>query len=244
MSTTTEALRMARDMIATERQAFADCNVRPDGGFDEEDAEAVADYDRALAQIDAALAASEAQAEPVALPVAVNRALFAPECDRLSEWALTGPAQRAALESFAERLLLTHQPAPQQPAPAERGERGEQTAQGVAKLVDRLLAYSDIRRNDPRENREALRDLILGELNDELEAVRRAALSAAPRVPLTDEQVLACVRSVGAPAPMGLMRDRGAYEVTEPTWFLTQLVRAIERAHGIAAAPQPEGGHS
>jgi hypothetical protein len=36
---------------------------------------------------------------------AVNRALFADECQRLSEWALIGPVQRAALESFAERLL-------------------------------------------------------------------------------------------------------------------------------------------
>lgn len=36
---------------------------------------------------------------------AVNRALFADECQRLAEWALIGPVQRAALESFAERLL-------------------------------------------------------------------------------------------------------------------------------------------
>lgn len=57
--------------------------------------------------------------------------------------------------------------------------------------------------------------------------------SPAQREPLSDAQVLACVRSVGVPAPMGLTRDRGPYEVTEPTWFLTELVRAIERAHGI-----------
>jgi hypothetical protein len=41
-------------------------------------------------------------------------------------------------------------------------------------LVERLLKYSDIRRNDPRENREALRDLIVGELADELRAVQAA----------------------------------------------------------------------
>jgi hypothetical protein len=41
-------------------------------------------------------------------------------------------------------------------------------------LVERLLKYSDLRRNDPRENREALRDLIVGELADELQAVRKA----------------------------------------------------------------------
>jgi hypothetical protein len=81
-----------------------------------------------------------------------------------------------------------------------------------------------------------------GPVNASWAAWQARALVSAPRVPLTDEQMLACVRSVGAPAPMGLMRDRGAYEVTEPTWFLTQLVRAIERAHGIAAAPQPKEG--
>lgn len=39
------------------------------------------------------------------LGVVVNRALFDPACQRLSEWALIGPVQRAALETFAERLL-------------------------------------------------------------------------------------------------------------------------------------------
>ena len=39
------------------------------------------------------------------LGAAVNRALFAEDCRRLSEWALIGPVQRAAVESFAERLL-------------------------------------------------------------------------------------------------------------------------------------------
>lgn len=63
--------------------------------------------------------------------------------------------------------------------------------------------------------------------------------SQAVAQPLTDEQILDCVRSVGVPAPMGLTRDRGPYEITEPSWFLTQLVHAIERAHGIG---QPAGG--
>lgn len=62
------------------------------------------------------------------------------------------------------------------------------------------------------------------------------------RVPLTEKQMLDCVRSVGTPAPMGLTRDRGPYEVTEPTWFLIQLVRAVERAHGIAAPQTPAPG--
>lgn len=44
----------------------------------------------------------------------------------------------------------------------------------LAPLVERLLKYSDIRCNDPRESREALRDLILGELADELRAMQAA----------------------------------------------------------------------
>lgn len=53
--------------------------------------------------------------------------------------------------------------------------------------------------------------------------------------PLTEVDMLDCVRSVGVQAPMGLTRDRGPYEVTEPTWFLVQLVRAIERKIRAAA---------
>lgn len=66
-----DVARMARDMISTERQSFADCNVVPEltegddpdnfisiGGalFEQHDADVVADYDRALAKIDAAIA--------------------------------------------------------------------------------------------------------------------------------------------------------------------------------------------
>lgn len=59
---------------------------------------------------------------------------------------------------------------------------------------------------------------------------------AAPEPPaaemktLSDEEILACVRSVLLPRPMGLTRDVGPYDVTEPSYYLTQLVRAIERA--------------
>lgn len=62
----------------------------------------------------------------------------------------------------------------------ENSEQGQPLAvplsDQVGQLVERLLKYSDIRRNDPRENRDALRDLILGELDEELEAVRNAEL--------------------------------------------------------------------
>jgi hypothetical protein len=51
-----------------------------------------------------------------------------------------------------------------------------------------------------------------------------ASLAFAPRVPLTDKQISALW-----PAPY----------ISE---YMTTFARAVERAHGIAAAPQPEGG--
>ena len=41
---------------------------------------------------------------------------------------------------------------------------GSPLTEELGRLVERLLAYSDIRRNDPRESREALRDLVTAEL--------------------------------------------------------------------------------
>ena len=66
---------------------------------------------------------------------------------------------------------------------------------------------------------------------------------AAVPQPLKDEQILECVRSIGLPKPMGLTRDVGPYEVTEPSYYLQLLVRAIEAAHGITgAAREPSNG--
>lgn len=64
------------------------------------------------------------------LGIAVNRALFDPACQRLNEWALIGPVQRAALESFAERLLA-----------AERARVAELEAALAARQaeIDRLM---------------------------------------------------------------------------------------------------------
>ena len=41
---------------------------------------------------------------------------------------------------------------------------------GLGRLVERMLSYSDIRGNDPRESRELLRDLLVDELRDALRA--------------------------------------------------------------------------
>lgn len=56
------ALHVARDFIHTDRMSLADCSTAPDGSIDPDDAEAVADYDNALALIDAAIAKVTSQA--------------------------------------------------------------------------------------------------------------------------------------------------------------------------------------
>ena len=53
-----EALRVARDCVSTDRQALADSHTGPDG-LDEDGAAGVAEYDRALAVIDSAIAKAE-----------------------------------------------------------------------------------------------------------------------------------------------------------------------------------------
>jgi hypothetical protein len=56
---------------------------------------------------------------------------------------------------------------------------------------------------------------------------------------LTDERLIACIRSAAGPAvPMGLLRDRGPYEVTEPTLFARNLASLIEREVRAALAQQ------
>lgn len=68
----------------------------------------------------------------------------------------------------------------------------------------------------------------------------RAAAPVAQPLTLTDEQLIACIRGAAAGSvPMGLLRDVGPYEVTEPTWFARSLANAILKAAGAAAA-QPE----
>lgn len=69
--------------------------------------------------------------------------------------------------------------------------------------------------------------------------------STAPveRVPLSDEQVLACIRSAKVgPVPMGMTRERGPYDVTEPTYFAQRFASAViaeyERLNGISATPR------
>ena len=49
------ALIVAREFISTDRTALADCAMDHEGRMSEDDAAAVADYDKALLQIDAAI---------------------------------------------------------------------------------------------------------------------------------------------------------------------------------------------
>lgn len=62
------------------------------------------------------------------------------------------------------------------------------------------------------------------DLNAKLRALNVARANVPP---MTDEDILKCVRSVGTPIPMGLIRDRGPYEVSEPTYFSRRFVEAI-----------------
>ena len=73
----------------------------------------------------------------------------------------------------------------------------------------------------------------------------RVAAHPAPveRVTLSDEQVLACIRSAQVgPVPMGMTLERGPYDVTEPTYFAQRFARAViaeyERLSGISATPR------
>jgi hypothetical protein len=67
----------------------------------------------------------------------------------------------------------------------------------------------------------------------------RAALEAQPakREPLTEEQILRCIQSIGLGDILRLTYDSGPYEVTKPTHEAVNLARAIERAHGISTDP-------
>ncbi len=58
------------------------------------------------------------------------------------------------------------------------------------------------------------------------------------RVPLTEQQIVACITK--ADCHGGAMRmsyGSGPYEITRPTLNALAIVRAVERAHGIGAAP-------
>lgn len=63
---------------------------------------------------------------------------------------------------------------------------------------------------------------------EDIDAKLRALNVARANVPpMTDEDILQCVRSVGLPIPMGLIRERGPYDVSEPTYFSRRFVAAI-----------------
>lgn len=88
MTTTPEVLQMARDALAL--------NAELDS--------AVPAAER-LACTRAAIAALDALAQQASVPASrITEALSLPACTRLREWAAIGPAQRAAVESFADAL--------------------------------------------------------------------------------------------------------------------------------------------
>ena len=82
---------------------------------------------------------------------------------------------------------------------------------------------------------EALRDAHPGESAAlDVAGLLDEAVSAlsAPQAPLTDEQMLKCLRSITKANELRLARDVGPYEVTEPTQDFRDLVQAV-RAAGV-----------
>jgi hypothetical protein len=79
---------------------------------------------------DAPIAQAEAVQPPMPLPVAVNHALLnTAGTERLREWALIGPVQRAALETFAEALL----------------NAGHERAERLRAAVDEAALWTELR---------------------------------------------------------------------------------------------------
>jgi hypothetical protein len=59
--------------------------------------------------------------------------------------------------------------------------------------------------------------------------------------PLTEEQIVACITEAGCHGgAMRMSYGSGPYEITRPTINAIELVRAVERAHGIVAQEGPE----
>ena len=70
--------------------------------------------------------------------------------------------------------------------------------------------------------------------------VHRTPLYAHPpqqRKPLTERQIVSALADAGCCGTVKLTYDSGPYEVTCATAAAIDLVRAIERAHGIGEAP-------
>jgi hypothetical protein len=122
-----------------------------------------------------------------------------------------------------------------QPAPLPATSREPVT---LADVLDALNLFNRPKPNEDDGQWEVGHFIRVDYLPDFINIIAAAWFAPLPaREPLKDEQILSCVRSIGLIAPMGLTRDRGPYEVTEPTWYLIELVRAIEAAHGITATP-------
>lgn len=111
---------------------------------------------------------------------------------------------------------------------------------GQRKLVRRGHAQGLLREIAAWMRREGVGDCEAVELVsayiDAIEAAPPAPMTAEKASPLTDERIVACVQSIPLPRPMGLVRDVGPYEITEPTQYLRLLVRSVEQAIGSPPA--------
>lgn len=61
----------------------------------------------------------------------------------------------------------------------------------------------------------------------------------AQRVPLTEDQLMACLVESECVGTVRMSHESGPYDITRPSIKAVRLARAIEAAHGI---PAPKGG--
>ena len=154
-------------------------------------------------------------------------------------------AVRRALEFAAEHMHSDWPERCQEIVRRARAALSEQPAVDPWRPLGLTLEAALNRGDDPAllmdENsplRDELRRLLAGQSNEPV-----AHPAPVERVTLSDEQVLACIRSAQVgPVPMGMTRERGPYDVTEPTYFAQRFARAViaeyERLNGISATPR------
>lgn len=155
--------------------------------------------------------------------------------DKLREalQALYDAIERDGDPAFAHLLVEARaalaEPVADEPvAPAESGEYPPLPEPAGMTEINPYIGLGPM---DPHHGKQTLTWYTADQMRAYVDADR------AQRVPLTDEQIVSCLSSVARSVPKGLTYDSGPYDITKPTAFLVQLIRAIERAHGIGAKP-------
>ena len=257
-----EALTNARDIIATDRQAFVDCHqVRNDELIHEagalglvlvgegawiapEDAEPLHDYDRALAKIDAALSAAEAAPpEPVAY---LARSRYGSQCHfgmkaAADAWAGDG----GEVFEIPLRHLGLVSPSLAQPAPI--AAQADEFLPLLLRDLCRELGVS------VPEAAAALRTVGLGEvsqgtavtpamarvLRDKFDGKALAAQAGPALVPLTDEQIDKLMREIGRKIEGRILVPGVPMHGDWPVYYRAKVRAAIAIAAQAPASTRP-----